>query len=63
MVLHVSVALSDNVYSTRAAVAELVIVASDEFGRGLGRYERQGKDHISFAVNCKTAGCVSLGAP
>ncbi len=61
MVIHVAAALSEHVYSTRASVAELVIVASDEYGRGLGRYERQTKDHISFTVNCKTAGCVSLG--
>ncbi|CAL5226967.1 g9852 [Coccomyxa viridis] len=63
VLIHVSAALSENVYSTRASVAELVIVASDEYGRGLGRYERQTKDHISFTVNCKTAGCVSLGGP
>ena len=54
-------ALSENVYSTKAAVADLVVVASDEYGRGLGRYERQAKHHASFTVNCKTAGCVSLG--
>ena len=59
--IQVSAALSENVYSTRAAVAELVVIASDEFGRGLGRYERQAKDHIGFTVNCKTAGCVALG--
>ena len=59
--IQVSAALSENVYSRRAAVAELVVIASDEFGRGLGRYERQAKDHIGFTVNCKTAGCVVLG--
>lgn len=61
MSIHVSAALSENVYSTKAAVAELIVIANDEFGRGLGRYERQGKNHIGFAVNCKTAGCVNLG--
>ena len=61
MTIQVAAALSENVYSTKAAVADLVVVASDEFGRGLGRYERQAKDHASFTVNCKTAGCVSLG--
>ena len=61
MTIQVAAALSENVYSTKAAVADLVVVASDEFGRGLGRYERQAKTHASFTVNCKTAGCVSLG--
>lgn len=59
--IQVSAALSENVYSRRAAVAELVVIASDEFGRGLGRYERQAKDQIGFTVNCKTAGCVVVG--
>ncbi len=59
--IQVSVALSENVYSTRAAVAELVAIASDEFGRGLGRYERQAKDLVCFTVNCKTAGSMALG--
>ena len=61
MTIQVAAALSENVYSTKAAVADLIVVAVDKFGMGLGHYERQAKNHASFTVNCKTAGCVSLG--